>query len=524
MPGLNLTALARGLASRLLRDREVFVRSAGQVRFASISWRRQLGLGALVAGIALWSLYVTVVYFSYDSRLASRDAKIDQVRAAYERIVAERDIATRRAAEAYRGLLERDDATAPNLANLTLDNEYELIALRTRTALLDKQVAGLQDALKDINDARAKLAAEDDRLAHERDELTGQIAALKSDHAKLASEVAGLQGQLADAKTRYADLGRDRDEVAAELKHAHSDGLAMQQQNDADEAHIATLEANLSALQSQRDKMALDRGALDQKVAGLQEHLASLQADQKALVKRLSERAAHSSSEAERRIAMTGLNVDKLLAEAMKDDGQAGRAGAKSAKTSKSVGKGGPFVALKPGQLTEGDDDTVHSVEIDRLVSALDTQEERRAGLRKVLEHLPLASPITHYRIMSPFGPRIDPFNGRYAMHEGVDLASTPGAPVMATAPGTVVFAGWEGSYGKLVEIDHGMGIQTRYAHLRTITVEVGHRVGIGTQIGTLGSTGRSTGPHVHYEIRVDDHPHNPVKFMQAGEYVFSKN
>jgi murein DD-endopeptidase MepM/ murein hydrolase activator NlpD len=524
MRGRLLMAWAQRLAVRTFRDREVFVRSAGQVRFASVSWRRQVAGVGLIGSLALWSIYVTVVYFSYDSRLADRDAKIDAVRSAYQRIVAERDVATKRVSEAYQSLLARGETGEANIAALNLDSEYELIALRTRTTLLGREVADLQGELKGVNEERAKLASEDDRLAHERADLTQQLADLRDAHAKLADQVADLRGQLKSADQRYADLGHERDKIAGQFKGARDDAMAMQERNNGDEARIASLESDLSALQGQRDKMADDRGSLDQKVVDLQRHLAALQADQQALVKRLSDRAAHSSSEAERRIAMTGLNVDKLLAEVTRSDDEGAAAGAKNAKPTKPTsGKGGPFVAFKPGQKIE-DQSSLHSVEIDRLVTALDNQEERRAGLRKILEHLPLAAPIAHYRIMSPFGPRIDPLNGRYAMHEGVDLASAPGAPVMATAPGIVTYAGWDGSYGKMVEIDHGMGIHTRYAHLRAITTEVGRHIAAGTQVGTLGSTGRSTGPHVHYEIRVDDHPHNPVKFMQAGEYVFSKN
>ncbi|MGH6879330.1 MAG: M23 family metallopeptidase, partial [Hypericibacter sp.] len=101
------------------------------------------------------------------------------------------------------------------------------------------------------------------------------------------------------------------------------------------------------------------------------------------------------------------------------------------------------------------------------------------------------------------------------------DFLSELGAPVMATAPGKVVFAGWKGDYGKMVEIDHGLGIHTRYGHLKSITVKVGDEVTYRQQIGALGNTGRSTGPHVHYEVRVDDKAYDPMNFLEAGRYVF---
>ncbi len=117
----------------------------------------------------------------------------------------------------------------------------------------------------------------------------------------------------------------------------------------------------------------------------------------------------------------------------------------------------------------------------------------------------------------SPFGVRTDPFLGRPAMHTGIDLRGDIGEPVHATANGKVTIAGWEGGYGKMVEIDHGNGLATRYGHLSEIDVKVGQIVRIGQVIGKIGSTGRSTGPHLHYETRVDGEPVDPQKFLRAG-------
>jgi murein DD-endopeptidase MepM/ murein hydrolase activator NlpD len=137
------------------------------------------------------------------------------------------------------------------------------------------------------------------------------------------------------------------------------------------------------------------------------------------------------------------------------------------------------------------------------------------------MRSLPITAPLDNYYTTSGFGRRTDPFNGNVALHEGLDLVSNVGAEVLATAPGTVIFAGWQGEYGRLVEIDHGLGITTRYAHLKAISVEVGETVDYRDQIGLLGSSGRSTGPHVHYEVRFNDRPFNPMNFLKAGRYVF---
>ena len=117
---------------------------------------------------------------------------------------------------------------------------------------------------------------------------------------------------------------------------------------------------------------------------------------------------------------------------------------------------------------------------------------------------------------------RIDPFLRAPAMHTGLDMRGDIGDPVRATAKGTATIAGWQGGYGKMVEIDHGNGLSTRYGHLSSIDVEVGKVVRKGQIVGRLGSTGRSTGPHVHYETRVDGEAVDPLKFLRAGERLGS--
>jgi murein DD-endopeptidase MepM/ murein hydrolase activator NlpD len=124
---------------------------------------------------------------------------------------------------------------------------------------------------------------------------------------------------------------------------------------------------------------------------------------------------------------------------------------------------------------------------------------------------------IGQVEFTSGFGIRSDPFLGRPAMHTGLDFRGSSGDPVRATAYGKVINAGWQGGYGKMVEIDHGNTLTTRYGHLSEINVKVGDIVRIGQVIGAVGSTGRSTGPHLHYETRIDGDAVDPQKFLRAG-------
>jgi murein DD-endopeptidase MepM/ murein hydrolase activator NlpD len=130
--------------------------------------------------------------------------------------------------------------------------------------------------------------------------------------------------------------------------------------------------------------------------------------------------------------------------------------------------------------------------------------------------------PVKDYRYTSSFGFRYDPFTGGSAMHAGVDMAGAHGEPIYAAASGTVLQAGRSGGYGNLVELSHGKGIDTRYGHLSAILVKPGDHVEKGQLIGRMGSTGRSTGTHLHYEVRVDGQAVNPRPFLEASAYVLA--
>ena len=174
---------------------------------------------------------------------------------------------------------------------------------------------------------------------------------------------------------------------------------------------------------------------------------------------------------------------------------------------------GGPFVPVKPPPANEGFQRALFEV-------ALARSEADQLG--DTLRTVPLRSPVAgEIDETSPFGIRMDPFLHEAAMHTGIDIRGEIGEPVHATAAGRITIAGWDGGYGNLVEIDHGSGLSTRYGHLSQIDVHVGDQVRIGQVIGLIGSTGRSTGPHLHYETRVDGQPVNPEKFIEAGARLF---
>jgi murein DD-endopeptidase MepM/ murein hydrolase activator NlpD len=173
-----------------------------------------------------------------------------------------------------------------------------------------------------------------------------------------------------------------------------------------------------------------------------------------------------------------------------------------------TAGIGGPLV---PAQMAQnGFDQQFHRINATRA------QINR---LTRTLRALPVRKPLDgDLELSSIFGVRSDPFTGSPALHTGLDLQGEQGDPVLTSADGRVTAAGWNGGYGRVVDINHGNGLSTRYAHLSAIEVRLGQSVKAGQVIGRIGSSGRSTGPHLHYETRIRGEAVDPHKFLRAGQ------
>lgn len=197
-----------------------------------------------------------------------------------------------------------------------------------------------------------------------------------------------------------------------------------------------------------------------------------------------------------------GVDAGVLMDRALNDGGfgQGGGLG---------TGQGGPMV-LRGGEGSV-------PIALPRPTEPLDDVVGKLQAAQKLVTATPLLPPIDTYRLTSAFGDRRDPITGRSAFHAGMDLAAPRGTEILATASGRVTFAGRMGAYGNMVEVDHGMGLTTRYAHLKSVMVSPGDDVAFRQSIGVIGNTGRSTGRHLHYEIRIDDLPLDPANFIRAG-------
>ncbi|MBB6485275.1 M23 family metallopeptidase [Rhizobium lusitanum] len=173
-------------------------------------------------------------------------------------------------------------------------------------------------------------------------------------------------------------------------------------------------------------------------------------------------------------------------------------------------GVGGPYAA--PENVDQ----------FEQSMADLDTALTHLETVRGAAESLPFRNPAPGKLVTSPFGNRKDPFFGTLALHTGTDFHFSPGEKIKATAPGKVVAAGWTGGYGNMVEIDHGDGISTRYGHMEQVLVKIGDKVDRGGIVGLAGSTGRSTGTHLHYEVRENGLPVDPMYFINAGTKLAS--
>ena len=195
-----------------------------------------------------------------------------------------------------------------------------------------------------------------------------------------------------------------------------------------------------------------------------------------------------------------GMNPDSLLAQVRR--GYSGQGGPLT-----------PVVFSTKGELPSPD-----ASRANRILNQMDRLNLYRIAAEKA----PFALPVKNsYRFTSPFGYRRDPKTGGRRLHKGVDFAGPVGTPLYATADGTVVHAGWSSGYGRLVKIQHEFGIETRYAHMSRLNVKVGQRVSRGTRIGDMGASGRVTGPHLHYEVRVGGKAVNPMIYIKAANDVF---
>jgi len=250
-----------------------------------------------------------------------------------------------------------------------------------------------------------------------------------------------------------------------------------------------------------RDADAAETASVRAELASIAQEKAMLEARNDAIFTKLEEAVTVSMEPLDKMFRAAGLNPDDLIASVRK--GYSGQGGPLSPITASTAGS----------TVLTGDE-----IRANAILKELEEMNLYRMAAFRVPLGMPVKSSV---RWTSGFGGRNDPLGRGYRRHEGQDLAGDYGTPIYATADGVVIHAGWENGYGRLIKVQHAFGIETRYAHLSQIRVEVGQRVSRGDRIGDMGNSGRSTGTHLHYEVRIGGSAVNPVKFIKAASDVF---
>ena len=525
----------RAFLERAFVEREFYLRVDGKVRYIRLGSRVQMAGAALILVCLTWVSYASLKTLIHEQIVSAKDREIELSRLAYADLLAEIDsyhgqfakiIESLENNQAYLlSMLENEKTEGVDKAAIEERLERSKAAkekiLAAREALREKlDDVGLNAADGSLGEQLKNQISQIKALLEATEEERSQVTKARED---LAARLQRIQSQLLNSRKDKHGLQRTVDRLEQELDKSKADrtqltaaqlALSVQigrlqtslwksrERETHLESELADVEAALGDAVALGDDLANDRDELLGKVVGLEGRLSDLQQTQRGVVARLTTQTRTGIGVLENTITTAGLDPETLLARIQ----------------DQVAGQGGPFVPAD-GSVTTTDFAAAPSEEFS--IASLDAHVNRWEALQHVMKALPLAPPVDNYRLTSGFGVRKDPLNGRRARHNGLDFAAAIGAKVRATAPGTVTFAGWYGRYGRMIEIDHGYGIRTRVAHLRKIYVKVGQRVNFRDKIGMQGNSGRSRGPHVHYEIRVDGRPVDPMNFLKAGRNVF---
>lgn len=333
-------------------------------------------------------------------------------------------------------------------------------------------------ALAQVSSMQARLLASEDR----RRELETGIDVIQSTLRRTIQERDAARAEvdraMAAAGGSVTEAGRARDSAAT----------------------LAFLTEELGDTASERDLMegaARQAAELVDDIAGQKK---ALETRNEVIFSQLEEALTVSVEPLEKMFREAGLSPDDLIASVRKG----------------YSGQGGPLTPIVLS--TSNQPPSMEELRANAILKGLDELNLYRIAAFKTPLGMPVKAAV---RWTSGFGGRNDPLGRGYRRHEGQDLAGAYGTPIFSTADGVVTYAGWESGYGRLVKIQHAFGLETRYGHLSQIRVEVGQRVSRGDRIGDMGNSGRSTGTHLHYEVRVNGTAVNPLKFIRAASNVF---
>ena len=383
----------------------------------------------------------------------------------------------------------------------------------TELASRDQAMIEVKEAyearVRKLQDRYSRLEAELTDSERRFDEVMRQLSGKHGQLENAAGVEVALEGRLNASRRRMAEVTEQRDDALTKLEELRLKSLEMER-NLASALRTAeqrrdNLEDFVSAMEetsTERDDARRRMRQLTSEVSKLSSDIEAIRLHQSRVMAQLEEATQASLSELEGIMRKTGVDVDALVREI----------------ENAYSGEGGPFIPLAYVAPAAATNFPINERTVQEALEKL----QRVNSLRIAIEKTPLMKPIRDsYRFTSGFGSRRHPVTGKWTAHKGIDMAAPKGTHIYATAEGVVRHAGKDGGFGNVVKIDHEFGFRTVYAHMHRIHVEAGQRVVQGDLIGEVGSTGRSTGDHLHYEIRIGKEALNPRKFIEAGRNVF---
>jgi murein DD-endopeptidase MepM/ murein hydrolase activator NlpD len=443
-------------------ERQIYIRSDGRVQFFTFSSVLQAFLAASTLVFLGWMAFATVNVIFKDRIIAAKEHRFQQMQTAYENRVADLQISY----DEVNGALVSAEDKFKDAADQLETKQNVILGFLDRKRQVESTLmnSGVPPDSKEMDKGSPDIVAPPGVKGGDPEDDEDSAPPQKQNAAKprrsSALDIGGAVGRIAGAL-----FGQHRpDPMSGETQARHP---------------------ILKRLAVQTDRVR------------------KLGTTETSLIAGAEGEAGKGVKEIQLLLRRTGINPDRF-----------------EERLGQARGIGGPDIPINSVHI-EGIDDEAFQKAYLNAYATLDRLNQLLSGMKRV----PLTVPVwgSQFEVSSGFGPRYESITRRYAFHPGIDFAGPWGSIIRSTAPGVVTWAGERGSYGKMVEIDHGFGIRTRYGHMSSTLVHVGDKVTKGMTIGRVGSTGRSTGPHVHYEVWYDDVVRNPRNFIEAGRYVLKQ-
>ncbi|MEH6403683.1 MAG: peptidoglycan DD-metalloendopeptidase family protein [Sneathiella sp.] len=468
---------------KLFVERQIIISTQGQLKYFKVGkWAQGgtlAGVLSVVGIVALLSVHNGIQV----TQIAAQDKLLtlmqEKVRSVSSRLISSKSNLALTKSELDQQYVRLEEILSER-QNLKSTLQAATTNLRQKTSALDTR-----DQYASNLEGRIQLLSERLRHTNDRSEkLSLQITKIN----KALYHTTEERDQIAEAKLiaqkKLSSLNRE-----LQMFQSNKDEISNDLQNTRDQ---------LSSFGKERSRQRTKVQSLQNQIVDLKSRITTISVENKDLITRVYKQTVQGIDALKETITLTGLNPDEILS------------------LDNVEGKGGPFYDLSQAQ-------DLLKIEEDYYEDAqkMEISIARWTTLNTILENIPLARPTERGYVSSSFGTRRDPIKKKKAFHAGMDISGPKNTKIFSTAPGIITAAHRSGAYGLMVEIDHGQGFKTKFGHMKKIYVKKGQKVDFRTKIGLMGSTGRSTGRHVHYEISYNGKPQDPAKFFKAGNYAF---